>query len=161
MTFRIIVKTTANFAGTQHADTMADPDRSKWLQNFVFLGRTENSIRPVQTYSTDERNEYVKLLNATKKSPKICPFALSALNPPEGILLGVGPASACTTACFTVTLSSYLALKEKVAVCAPTPDAMLIQAKMWYDTKEIRDEDWVIFDEGEFMLWAWPKHGLC
>jgi hypothetical protein len=66
---------------------------------------------------------------------------------------------ACSVTCFAAARAVYLALKDNVAICAPEFEAMLIQAKMWQDEEEAKDEDQVIFDENEFALWSWPELG--
>lgn len=95
--------------------------------------------------------------SAGQHTQSIRALGRAALQPKNGALLGIGPARFCSIACALVARASYLALHERVAVCAPTPDAVLVQAKMWYDA-DINDDDWIIFDEDDFFLWAWPDH---
>lgn len=90
-------------------------------------------------------------LNSIKKGSKISLFALRALNTPHGVLLGVDFASVYTTACPDLAQVSVLALRKKVAVCTPTSDAMLDQGELWLDGKETKDEEWVMWDDGDLV----------
>lgn len=97
--------------------------------------------------------------SAGQHTQSIKDFGLAALEPINGVLLGIGPAKLCSLACALVARASYTTLREKVAVCAPTHNAMLVQAMMWYDAK-MKDEEWVIFEEGEFWFWAIRENDL-
>ncbi|TID21325.1 hypothetical protein E6O75_ATG04720 [Venturia nashicola] len=83
----------------------------------------------------------------------IMEFCLAALDPRIGVLLGIGPATPCTLACFTAAKLLYTIRQEKLVICGPTLDAMLRQANMWDDQK-MKDDEWVIFDEDKFIFWS-------